>query len=397
MSSEKRPNDSADEPRSELPAVSGEKHPVQQGAGEASTPDAASGPAQTKAAPGVGWETADSPPVSATPSQASTVYGDDHGSQNGGPVGEDSARALAEALDLLRESVRELIATKRRTTAAAVSLQMRRSSKTFTPAATGFGTFRDFLRFAEGVGAVALLPPVPGGDMEVLSASAVGPSTELSPPTPSPRPVRRDLWQAFVDWSPQWQRAYDVHTGRVVTLPTDANSNDDSTSQSRQAWHEDPARFHRIVPLSRGDQLKWMRDFVSRLPAGAERDQLTGALADEHPLSAFTGAIRALPALQRAWRRNLTDQVTAAITRWILRENITVDIYRMPPTRRDETSDRISADRVEAEDPSQKSSAVSHETDSSDDLREQVLEAVARMPLSELLRLPIPAEYLLRR
>ena len=191
MSSEKRPNDSADEPRSELPAVSGEKHPVQQGAGEASTPDAASGPAQTKAAPGVGWETADSPPVRATPSQASTVYGDDHGSQNGGPVGEDR-RALAEALDLLRESVRELIATKRRTTASAFPPDAA-DSKTFTPAATGFGTFRDFLRFAEGVGAVALLPPVPGGDMEVLSASAVGPSTELSPPTPSPRPVRRDL------------------------------------------------------------------------------------------------------------------------------------------------------------------------------------------------------------
>ena len=181
-----------------------------------------------------------------------------------------------------------------------------------------------------------------------------------------------------------------------MTLPTDANSNDDSTSQSRQAWHEDPARFHRIVPLSRGDQLKWMRDFVSRLPAGAERDQLTGALADEPPLSAFTGAIRALPALQRAWRRNLTDQVTAAITRWILRENITVDIYRMPPTRRDETSDRISADRVEAED-----RARSRRRYRMRPIHQMTCVSRCSKPwptfLSELLRLPIPAEYLLRR
>ena len=33
----------------------------------------------------------------------------------------------------------------------------------------------------------------------------------------------------------------------------------------------------------------------------------------------------------------------------------------------------------------------------SDELRKQVLEAVARMPLSELLRLAIPVEYLLRQ
>lgn len=391
MSTEKHLSDSADEARPESSPVSAEKHPVQQDAEEASMSDPASDAALTEAAQGAGRQSAHQPLGSAT------THGDNNGPQNSSRPYADSAYALAEALDLLRESVRELITKKRRTTAAAVSLQMRRRSNAFTPAATGFATFRDFLRFAEGVGAVTLLPPVPGGDIEVLSATAVGSPAEPAPLTPSPRPIRRDLWQAFVDWSPQWHRAFDVDTGRVVTLPADANSDDIDTSQRRQAWRENSTRFRRVVPLSRDDQLKWMREFVSHLPAGAERDQLSNALDNDHPLSAFAEVTRAIPALQRSWRRHFTEQVTAAITRWMLQEEITADIYHMPAKPREGVATRAGARKTETGGPSQEASAAWQRTDSSGDLRQQVLEAVARMPLSELLRLPIPAEYLLRQ
>src|SRR5258708_8371738 len=90
----------------------------------------------------------------------------------------DQASSLAQTLDLLRASVRELISRDRRTTAAAVSLEMRRrTGNAFSPASSGFNTFRQFLYFAEQVGAVALVPPTAGGDVQILPAT---PATQSS-------------------------------------------------------------------------------------------------------------------------------------------------------------------------------------------------------------------------
>lgn len=318
--------------------------------------------------------------------------------QNEGRPDGDHARSLAEALDLLRASVEHLVAKKRRTTAAAVSLEMRkRSGNTFTPAVAGFTAFREFLRFAEGVGAVALLPPVPGGDVEVLSTTVGGaPDEPVAPSVAAPMPIRRDLWQAFVDWSPQRQRAFDVRTGRVVALPTDKNSGGEVDKESA-SWRDEPGRFRRITPLSRDDQLHWMRAFASQLSAGEEKDRLIEALGDSHPLTAFIELIRTFPDVERSWRRTFTEQVTSAITRWMRQEQVTADIYHMPSTLSGEPPHRVKTEgsRIAA---SAKQSALNrHEVDSADELRQQVLEAVARMSLSELLRLPIPAEYLLLR
>jgi hypothetical protein len=319
--------------------------------------------------------------------------------QDEGQADGDQPRSLAEALDLLRASVDYLIAKKRRTTAAAVSLEMRRrSGNTFTPAATGFAAFRDFLRFAAGVGAVTLLPPVPGGDVEVLSATIGGALADSTTTTPvaTLKPIRRDLWQAFVDWTPQRQRAFDVRTGRVVALPTDKPGGGSlSVSESPEPWLEDTHRFRRIMPLSREDQLQWMRTFVSQLPPGEERDQLNAALHNDHPLSAFVAAIRVHQDIERSWRHTFTEEVTSAITRWMRQEHLTADIYHMPSMPNGEPVRHVSAVGTKTDRSAQQPILVRQKADSPDELRRQVLEAVARMSLSELLRLPIPAEYLL--
>jgi Uncharacterised protein family (UPF0158) len=385
VSTEKRPTDPTGEVPTDGPHAGGELHPAQQDVEGVVTSAPARTAAATDASSGLG-------PQSVGPDQDEATLSDARI--------DDHARSLAEALDLLRASVDHLVAGQRRTTAAAVSLEMRRrSGNTFTPATAGFAAFREFLRFAEGVGAVTLLPPVPGGDIEVLSATASGALTEpTTPPEAAPRPIRRDLWQAFVDWSPQRQRAFDVQTGRVVTLPADKNgSSANDTSEELVSWSENPARFHRIVPLSRDDQLRWMRTFVRQLPSGEERDQLNAALDDDHPLSTFVGRIRTIPGAERSWRRTFTEEVTSAITRWMRQQNLTADIYHMPSTMSGEPARHARAGSPKTGAAVRQSTLIQHKADSPDELRQQVLEAVARMSLSELLRLPIPAEYLLLR
>jgi hypothetical protein len=394
VSTDKYPADCPGKAPTGTPPAGGEGQPAQeQDVGEVTESGTARTAGAPGASPGLGRQTAGpAQGKSHPPTQSSEP-------QSEGRSDDDHARSLAESLDLLRAAVDYLVAKKRRTTAAAVSLEMRRRSNSFTPATAGFATFRQFLRFAEGVGAVTLLPPVPGGDVEVLSATADGGLTEQSaPPTTALKPIRRDLWQAFVDWSPQRQRAFDVRSGRVITVlanKVDSTSNNDSEESA--SWQEDPTRFRRIIPLSHDDQLQWMRAFVSQLPLSEQRDQLNAALDSEHPLATFVRTARALPDVERSWRRTFTEEVTSAITRWMRQEQLTVDIYHMPSAPSREPGRHVRTAGSMADAPAKQSTLFQHEGDSPDELRRQVLEAVGRMSLSELLRLPIPAEYLLLR
>jgi hypothetical protein len=315
-----------------------------------------------------------------------------HGRVNAIAVGgevrvNDPALTLAETLDLLRSSVRRILARGRRTTAAAVSLEMRRESgQTFTPAAAGFESFRDLLRFAEQLGAVELVASTARGDIDVLLAE--------NPPKPeSARPaqhgtVRRDLWQAFVDWSTQWIRAYDVQTNQVVKASTAVR--DEASSPAVSDWDGDPVRYRRIPQVTREDQLLWMRGFVDQLASDAEREMLSLALSTERPSSSFAVALRATPKVQREWHQVLSEHVIAKITEWTTEEGLDIDIFQRP------TPPKPHIARVR-DGTSTTSRLSGSEGSSSDALRKQVLDAVARMPLAELLRLPIPAEYLLLR
>ena len=391
MSTEEHSNDPTDDAPTGASA-DGNMHPAEQDAAKRTTSDTAGAAAVTDASPGLGRS-------SVGPAQDEATL--NLPERSGNDAAHDGhTRSLAEALDLLRASVDYLASKKRRTTAAAISLEMRRrSGNAFTPGAVGFGAFREFLRFAEGVGAVTLLPPVPGGDMEVLSAPIDGSDDTQKTPLPAtatPKPIRRDLWQAFVDWSPQWQRAFDAQTGRVVTIPVDRNATGGTNaSEEAAAWREDRDRFRRIVPLSPSDQLRWMQAFVSELPSGQERQQLSQALEEEHPLAAFARCIRMFPDAERSWRVKFTEEVTSAVTRWMRQERLTTDMYHMPSSPDAEPRRPTMTTGPKTESSAWAIAMVGYNAESPDDLRQQVLKAVSRMSLSELLRLPIPAEYLL--
>jgi hypothetical protein len=273
-----------------------------------------------------------------------------------------------------------------------------RSGNNFTPAAVGFRRFRDFLQFAESLGVVALLQPArPNGDIEVIPATGGREALDsVAAHTRVPPRIRRDLWQAFVDWSSRWVRAFDTETDRVVTLPADATADDELATAPRKGWQDDTIRYRSIRPLSREDQLRWMKAFVDGLQSGDDKDRLHAALREDRPAAAFVEAIRANADLERAWHRKFTERVTAAITEWMLEQDLTVDIYR--------SSSRLSTSAASSRpEPTTLTKAVrragldSAGEDHAEALRQQVLDAVGRMPLTDLLRLPIPAEYLLRR
>lgn len=351
---------------------------------------AATSDADNGAWSGVGQPAAGSPADGAVDDESPTPQSDvSPGSDLTQPVSmpnPDEAHALAETLDLLRASVRELIARDRRTTAAAVSLEMRkRSNNTFSPASAGFTKFRDLLYFAEQVGAVTLQPPPnAGGDVEVFPASAATDSS-ATVSTQQPRTVRRDLWQAFVDWSPKWQRAFDTQTNKVIRIPVD--SDEGSESAGPLPWEKDPVRYRRIVPSTQEDQIRWIDAFIDQLAPGEERDLLTATLDHNRPIAAFAATISDLPDYQKAWRQTLSRNVTTRITEWVLEQQLTIDIYHQPRPVSSSRPETISGPRQTSDTQSQPAN----------ELRRQVLEAVARMPLSELLRLPIPVEYLLRQ
>jgi hypothetical protein len=77
-------------------------------------------------------------------------------------------------------------------------------------------------------------------------------------------------------------------------------------------------------------------------------------------------------------------------------EQLTVDVYHTPSTLSGEPARHVRTTDSWANLSAKYPTLVQH-ADSADELRRQVLDAVARMPLNELLRLPIPAEYLLLR
>ncbi len=309
-------------------------------------------------------------------------------------VDPNQAASLTSAIDLLRESVQELISKDRRTTAAAVSLQMRKSTgNTFSPTIIGFDGFRKFLYFAEKVGAVTLTPAVAGGDVEVFPATVASPSSTAEPDHET-QFVRRDFWQAFIDWSPKWCRVFDVKTNQIIRRPTLSDEKQDADSR---LWAVDPDRYRRIIPLTEDDQIAWMRDFVDQLRERPESYTLEKALQGDRPIASFVETINQMPGLQRAWRQTLSRRVTSRITDWLREEQLDIDIYQLPFKPKSRTS---GADAVSPREPKNilRSGITSvHQGAPSEELRRQVLEAVARMPLTELLRLPIPAEYLLRQ
>lgn len=273
----------------------------------------------------------------------------------GTSIGTSQQPAQVDAIGLLVKTVRDFEQSQRRAAAAGVSAAMRQVSPQFNVRETEYRSFRRLVEAAEQQGLVSTTQS--GSDIDLHAVGDVTVSEPL-------RRLDNSLWRAFLEWNEEAASSFDRSSKRVVSAGAD--------SEHRVA----------IPSIPQHEQVEWMKEFAAELPQGAERETLLAALNKDNSAGAFSLAVRNDEKMERAWRSFLQRRVLDRAQLWA-REN------RIPVS--DLTANRGRGAIVGSH----------HHVPLRDkeeaQLRERVLTILGAMPLSELLKLPIPIEYTLLR
>lgn len=289
----------------------------------------------------------------------------------------DTASALpAEPYyELLRETVGELERRGRSCFAASLKpLLKHRSSGGFDEVALGFSGFREFLWGAAAKGVVA----VRLGDKGDLEVSIPRDAPDKVVRIGAGERIRRDLWKAWIDWSDAYNRVFDREDGRAYRIPVVPDPADGFT-EIRELRTANPQRFVEITPVSREDTLALMWQFASD-QGELGRGRLTAALGQEPAAGRFTATVKLL-GLAGLWHIARAQQVVDAITAWATANSVEVDILEKPELQ------PVAVRLTDSHPPAW----------SEDETRSRVIRAVQQMSMGELLRLPIPVEYMVNR
>lgn len=273
------------------------------------------------------------------------------------------------ALELLSQALEQMALERRITTAAGVSARMRQIDPQFTTAATGFRSFRELLRLAEERSLVHVSKPEGGSDFLLTRAPA---DVTIGGPGEAPLELSRlrpDLWGALLDWSATTY-VYDRRTQRTVpgdsavTLPEGSVPTPAKSQELRQAW---------------------MQTFARGL-APELKEQLLSTLAEDPSGAAFLHMIRAQQQTRRRWEGFLRKPLLDLARDWAAEHGIPLA---------DIVGSRSEAPAELARKPAPKSGRRGFAADA--ELRREILDVLGGLPLTELLKIPIPLEYSLRR
>jgi len=293
---------------------------------------------------------------------------------------------LETAFGLLREIVVEMHANGRRAYAASVKPRLADRTnggfdvRTLGP---GFASFRAFLDAAADAGVVVVTPAPVGPDVELLpiGATTLGPRDKPD----HRRRIRRDLWRAFLDWTPGRLRAYDRERNRVIDIPADAAPLEPAGQAGIRITLSDQKRFVPIPAIAEEEQRAWMEAFVKRAPPSraipmlelALFPALELALASPQPFRAFSRVLAADPATLAEFNDYRLTEVSNHISSWITEHGLQLDIFDPRSTvAEDPQHARVAEDGHAAR------------------LRRAVHAAVDRMPPEALKALHIPIEFL---
>lgn len=293
------------------------------------------------------------------------------------------------AMRLLLSALSEMEQEGRVTTAAGVSARMRQIDPSFTTAAAGFPSFRALLERTVAAGQISLSTPPGASDVLLASATpAAQPKTSPSVPADQRKRARggwlhRDLWRALTDWS---GAGYVYHRDTRRTVP-------DASGEARVSGAL-------RVPVPTSDEwLAWMRDFAEHLEPKSAAASLLSSLELEDPESSFRAAIGLQPQIRRRWEGYLRVALMDRMQAWSKEQGIAFEelLDARPQTGSDQPSLKQRASYVAQSWADGQSTATVRTSTSEEDMRRQVFEVLAKLPLAELLKLPIPLEYTIRR
>jgi len=169
-----------------------------------------------------------------------------------------------------------------------------------------------------------------------------------------------------------WRAVLDYKSGRRYAFSRSAHT----TAAFAEADPE-PADSVLVPTISAGDMQAWMEQFAAQQHAATET-KLRAALGEDDASRAFEKQTRLISGLERRWRRTVRTHVTARLRSWAGTNSIPLDDLVADP------SDEVAAD-------------LPGDLDPEGALRQRILRALSAMPLNELLRIPVPIEYILRQ
>ncbi|WP_226531968.1 hypothetical protein [Microbacterium paraoxydans] len=227
---------------------------------------------------------------------------------------------------------------------------MRQLLPGFSVSATEFKTFRDLTQAAEEVGVITAARTSSDYVLSLVRSDDFRGETLLP-----------DLWRAIQDWTEGVKYAFNRVTRK--TEPVGASL---------------PAGTVAVPSVDKTTNTQWKRDFAAT-QHGDIAAKLEAALGEEDPVAGFLRIAKDNDSVKRRWRKYLRSRVLDTAVTWATANGIPrSDIFTTPVAP-----------------PAAQPTAV--ETSNDEDARRRVLDILSAMPLHELLRLPIPLEYALKR
>jgi hypothetical protein len=279
------------------------------------------------------------------------------------------------AFGMLRSTVEEMVARGATTFAAGVAARIKQNDPDFSVRDLGFSSFKAFLQAASDEAFVIVTRPTGASDVFVSL-----PSTDANALTPSPeatRYLRSDIWRALT--SPRSEALFwDTTKSRLTG--------------ERQVGAESATA--ELKPIPTDEIVGWMTAFVRALSESEVSAALADALTSSRPVDSFKSVVRSNQGIARKWGKFYREHVVRHALSWAEANDIQraqiVDGPRPGPVAAPTGGSEVV--------PAKAASTSADLTVGSDYealVRSKVADAIQRMPLPDLLRLPVPAQYLI--
>ena len=273
------------------------------------------------------------------------------------------------AFAALVEVAATFAAQGRRCFAATAKPALRVRLEGFDETQLGFATFREFLVGAQREGFVKLA--FVGQDYQIFPAGGtpellkVPKARERAAYRPTRRKIKRAFWNAVVDLRSTESWFYDRDARLVVADPGE----------------EGRKELVRIPQADAGTQETWIEEFVTGVEGDAA-DDLVRRVRGAESLADKLRAVSSRPDTRAAWYDHRARRVTEMLESWKEEHGLAeVELFEREHFQRRPAPLRPRADRQSKDDA----------------LRARLHRAINQMPVSELLRLSVPIEYIVDR